>query len=158
MENATKALLIAAAVLIAIVLIAVSIKILSSTSGVTEQVDSVSNAMAASVFNSQYLPFVSNSTTGSQAKALTYKIMSNNSTVSSASRFSADKHQIYLNYYDNKQEPKVRYDHKWKQADLQTIYDTISNTANYKITVTDCGIYSGGYYKGYVVCMTIKKI
>ncbi|MBO5413184.1 MAG: hypothetical protein J6A29_02625 [Clostridia bacterium] len=157
MENATKALLIAAAVLIAIVLIAVSIKILSSTSGVTEQVDSVSNAMAASVFNSQYLPFVSNSTTGSQAKALTYKIMSNNSTVSSASRFSADKHQIYLNY-DLKSTTGVEYPHKWKQSDLQTIYDMISNTANYKITVTNCGIYSGGYYKGYIVCMTIKEI
>ena len=57
MENATKALLIAGSVLIAIVLIAVGIKILGSTSGTVNQVESVSNAMEKSIFNSQYTQF-----------------------------------------------------------------------------------------------------
>lgn len=57
MENATKALLIAGSVLIAIVLIAVGIKILGSTSGVTEQVGQVSNSLETSIFNSQYTQY-----------------------------------------------------------------------------------------------------
>ena len=57
MENATKALLIAGSVLIAIVLIAVGIKILGSTSGVTEQVGQISNSLETSIFNSQYTQY-----------------------------------------------------------------------------------------------------
>lgn len=57
MENATKALLIAGSVLIAIVLIAVGIKILSSTSGITDEVDGLSTTMEASIFNSQFTQY-----------------------------------------------------------------------------------------------------
>ena len=57
MENATKALIIAGSVLIAIVLIAIGIKILSSTSNVTKQVDDTSKALEISVFNSQFLQY-----------------------------------------------------------------------------------------------------
>lgn len=57
MENATKALLIAGSVLIAIVLIAVGLKILGSTKGVTDQVDDVSSIMETSIFNSQYTQY-----------------------------------------------------------------------------------------------------
>ena len=54
MENASKALLIAASVLIAIALIAVGIRILSSTKGTTEQVDKVATGLEISMFNSQF--------------------------------------------------------------------------------------------------------
>lgn len=57
MENATKALLIAGSVLIAIVLIAVGIKILSSTSGITNEVEGLSTTMEASIFNSQFTQY-----------------------------------------------------------------------------------------------------
>ena len=57
MENATKALIIASAVLIVLVLIGVSLKVLGSTRGVTEQVDASATVMEASVFNSQFLKF-----------------------------------------------------------------------------------------------------
>ena len=57
MENATKALLIAASVLIVIVLIAIGIRILSATNGVTNSVDDVSEAMGISVFNSQFTKY-----------------------------------------------------------------------------------------------------
>lgn len=156
MENATKALLIAAAVLIAIVLIGVGIKILSSTSGVTERVDSVSEAMASSTFNSQFLCFVSNSTSGSQAKALVSRIISNNSAVSSSTSFSATKHQVYVNLYPLS---GANSTHQWKASGLQKIYQKISDTSKYKISVTTtCDTFSGGYYNGYIVCMTIREI
>ena len=73
MENATKALLIAGAVLIAIVLIAVGIRILSSSQGVTNEVDKVSDAMGKSVFNSQFTDY-EGTQTGAQVKALLNKV------------------------------------------------------------------------------------
>ena len=57
MENATKALLIAGSVLIVIILIAVGISILSSTSGVANEVGSTSEAVEISVANSPYTDF-----------------------------------------------------------------------------------------------------
>lgn len=74
MENATKALLIAASILIAIVLIAVGIKVLSATSGVTDSVDQVSTAMGASVFNSQFEAFEGRQT-AAEVKALISKVL-----------------------------------------------------------------------------------
>lgn len=73
MENATKALLIAASILIAIVLIAVGIRVLSSTSGVSDSVDYVSDAMGVSIFNSQFEAYVG-SQSASQVKALITKV------------------------------------------------------------------------------------
>ena len=72
MENATKALLIAASILIVIVLIAVGIKILASTQGVTDRVDEVSDIMAPAVFNSQFTDY-EGTQTGAQVKSLLNK-------------------------------------------------------------------------------------
>lgn len=58
MENATKALIIAASVLIVIVLIAIGIKLLGSSQGVTNEVGEVSDAMGKSTFNSQFTDYV----------------------------------------------------------------------------------------------------
>lgn len=69
MENATKALLIAAAVLIVIVLIALGIRILSATTGVSNSVGEVSDAMGKSVFNSQFTKFTGTQS-ASEVKAL----------------------------------------------------------------------------------------
>ena len=57
MENATKALLLAASVLIVIVLIAIGIKILGSAQGVTNSVEGVSQTMEISIFNSQFTKY-----------------------------------------------------------------------------------------------------
>ncbi len=74
MENATKALLISAAVLIAIVLIAVSIKILSSTQGVSEEVGSVTDATGKAIFNSQFTDY-EGTQTGTEVRALLNKVV-----------------------------------------------------------------------------------
>ena len=74
MENATKALIISAAVLIAIVLIAVGIKILSSTQGVTNEVDKVSDAMGKSVFNSQFTDYEGTAVKGSEVREVLNKV------------------------------------------------------------------------------------
>lgn len=85
MENATKALLIAGSVLIAIVLIAVGIKILGSTSGTVNQVESVSNAMEKSIFNSQYTQF-EGAQKGTAVKKLINQAKTYNATVKDAKK------------------------------------------------------------------------
>lgn len=85
MENATKALLIAGSVLIAIVLIAVGIKILSSTSGTVKQVETVSTAMEKSIFNSQYTQF-EGAQKGTAVKKLINQAKTYNATVKDANR------------------------------------------------------------------------
>lgn len=74
MENATKALLIAASVLIAIVLIAVGIRILGSTNGVTNEVEKVSGAVGVSVFNSQFTDYTGIQSSA-EVKALLSKVV-----------------------------------------------------------------------------------
>lgn len=72
MENATKALIIAASVLIVIVLIAVGIKILGSAQGVTNDVDRVTEATGQAYFNSQYTDYAGIQK-GTQVKAVLNK-------------------------------------------------------------------------------------
>lgn len=72
MENATKALLIAASVLIVIVLIAVGIRILGSSQGVTNEVGEISDTMSVSTYNSQFTDYVGTQT-GAQVKSVLSK-------------------------------------------------------------------------------------
>ena len=74
MENASKALLIAAAVLIAIVLIAIGIKVLSSSQNLTSGVGETAESTAISIHNSQYTDFIGIQT-GTQVRALLSKVI-----------------------------------------------------------------------------------
>ena len=154
MENASKALLVAAAVLIAIFLISLAIMIVNSNSGITDQANSTLASAEVSSFNNQFSLYFSNSTSGTAAKSLTSAILQNNSTIKSK-KFSPDDHHIYLNLYP-KGESKIT--HKWKAADLRKINNKISNTAKYKITATKCVSYPGGYYNGYLICISITEL
>ena len=88
MENASKALLIAGSVLIAIVLIAVGLKILGSTSGVTKQVDTVSKTMEASTFNSMFSQYTGGTISGTRINSLISLVLSSNA--------SNNKHKIKI--------------------------------------------------------------
>ena len=79
MENATKALIISASVLIAIVLIAIGIRILGILKPTTEQVGKVSNSLEVSVYNSQFVNYEGNQK-GDAVKALLRLIKQNNIT------------------------------------------------------------------------------
>lgn len=80
MENATKALLIAAAVLIVIVLIAIGMKIVDSSSGATDQVDSSIITTETSTFNNKFLAYVGTNKTRAQVLSLLNVAIANNST------------------------------------------------------------------------------
>ena len=60
MENASKALIIAGAILIAILLISVAVLIINSTSSITDRVGAQSNTMEAQAFNQKLLAYMNN--------------------------------------------------------------------------------------------------
>lgn len=78
MENATKALIMAGAILIAILLIGVGILILRSTSGMEGHVDSVSSAMEVKTFNSQFEQYIGNNIPAVQVKSLISTVKASN--------------------------------------------------------------------------------
>ena len=57
MENASKALIIAGAILVSILLITFGVMIMSSTGGTQDTVKQQSDSMAIQSFNSQFLPY-----------------------------------------------------------------------------------------------------
>ena len=83
MENATKALLIAAAVLIVIVLIALGVALLNSGSDVTGQAKSVGESTAVQTFNGQFTAYLGERQNASTVRALlTIVKASNNNSAS----------------------------------------------------------------------------
>lgn len=159
MENATKALLIAASVLIVIILIAVSIKILGSASGVSDQVDTVSSSLESSMFNSQFTSYFGDRVPGSQAKSLVSKIIINNS--------QNPNHVVLCNILEKQSGSWTRIGaaHTKDQPNisgLQNIYNLIDDNAVYKIGVAyNCGHYgsTNGYHTdGYIACIAIYKV
>lgn len=70
MENASKALIMAGAILIAILLISAGLIILNSTKGVQEQSSRASKTMEVGVFNSQFTKYCGDRVLGSKVKDL----------------------------------------------------------------------------------------
>lgn len=80
MENATKALLIAGSILIAILLIAMGVKIFNSTSGTAKSAQSTMDATEVAMFNNKWLKYVGNNKNKSTAISLLNDVIVNNST------------------------------------------------------------------------------
>lgn len=78
MENASKALLIAGSVLIAILLIAVGMKVFNSTSNTTDSAKTTMEATAIATFNNKFIPYIGTSKSGSQVRSLINVVMSSN--------------------------------------------------------------------------------
>lgn len=93
MENATKALLIAGSVLIAILLIAMGVKILSSTSGTTESTQKVMDATAVNTFNSQFASYAGQQS-ATNIKALVQKVIVSNANNSKHIVYVYDYHKL----------------------------------------------------------------
>jgi len=78
MENASKALVIAGAVLLSILLISIGILIFNSTGTVTDQVKSQSESMAIQTFNSQFTPYEGSGKTASEIRSLKSAVNASN--------------------------------------------------------------------------------
>lgn len=80
MENATKALIIAAAVLIAILLIAFAMKIFDSTAGTSEGVKTTMTATEIANFNRNFTQFQGKNKSPAVVKSLADKVIAHNAT------------------------------------------------------------------------------
>lgn len=80
MENASKALLIAGSILIAILLIAVGMKVFNSTSGTTDSVETTMSAAELTMFNKKFLSYVGANKSKAQVVSLLNTIISHNAT------------------------------------------------------------------------------
>ena len=78
MENASKALLIAGAILIVIVLIGIGVMIINSTGSMQDQVGSTSDTMAYETFNSQFTSYEGSGRSAAQIKSLVSKVNASN--------------------------------------------------------------------------------
>ena len=78
MENASKALIIAGSVLIAILLISLGLFIFKSTSGATDQTQKLGETLEVQQFNSQFLKYCGDSVKGSQVRTLCEVIIAHN--------------------------------------------------------------------------------
>ena len=125
MENASKALLIAGSVLIAIVLIAVGMRILNSTSGTTDSLETTMNATEIAMFNNKFIGYAGQNIPASKVRSLVNTTIASNATSDSIvcitlnndsntttidlstvlSWISEDKqYEVVLNYDDGKWE------------------------------------------------------
>ena len=88
MENATKALLMAGAVLIAIILIAVAVRTINSTKGTTESVQTTMSATEVATFNNKFAGYTGNSVPLAKVKALANLVIANNANSSHKVKFN----------------------------------------------------------------------
>lgn len=93
MENASKALIIAGSVLIAILLISLGLLIFKSTSGTTDQTQELGKTLEVQQFNSQFLKYCGTSVKGSQVRTLCEVIIAHNANSEDSKKvkiFSSD--------------------------------------------------------------------
>ena len=130
MENATKALLIAGSVLIAILLIAVGLRVFNSTRGTTEAAQTTMNATEVSMFNNKFIPYIGNKKTKADAISLINLAIANNST-------SNNKIQLIIYAVNDSGEGQASTfgSDSLKSLALQKVQKDISDTAKVKISI-----------------------
>ena len=80
MENASKALVIAGAILIVIVLIGIGVIVVNSTNGMEEQASSSADSMALQTFNSQFTEYDGKDVSASHVRSLISTIKASNAS------------------------------------------------------------------------------
>ena len=108
MENATKALLIAGAILIAILLITIGIKILNSTKGTVDSSQATMDATAITTFNSQFTGFLNKNLTIAQVSSLEQKIIASNA-VNKEHQINFSKNGAGAGIYKADYDPQTGY-------------------------------------------------
>jgi len=80
MENASKALIIAGAILISILLISVGIMIMNSAGDITDQAGAQTDSMALQSFNAQFTAYEGSGKSASQIRSLISAVNASNAT------------------------------------------------------------------------------
>ena len=113
MENASKALIIAGSVLIAILLISLVLFILKSTSGTTDQTQELGKTLEVQQFNSQFLKYCGDPVKGNQVRTLCEVVIAHNA---------------------NSKNNKVSIEGKENANDISAYRNGIKTSQNYAVT------------------------
>lgn len=96
MENASKALLIAGAIIVVLVIIAIGMLILNSSTGIFNRATSSMSDKEKTLFNQTFTMYVGSNVSGSQVRSLLQEVISNNNneenqeiTINSGDTFTA---------------------------------------------------------------------
>ncbi len=137
MENATKALLISASVLIAIIIIAIGIRLVGIGKGSVDQVDDLSNNLTSAMVNSQFESFEGKHIESVKVKQLVRRIITYNE------KNSSNKITVIFGTSSN----STSY-----QTDLEgNVIDNLEDNKTYKVSINDF------YGNGLISSMKIIK-
>ena len=136
MENASKALLIAGAILIAILLIAMGVKTFNSTKGTTDSIETTTDATEKAIHNNKFIPYIGENKTKSDAMSLANIVIASNASSGKT---------ISVNVINND-----LGDTEGNANGIMEAVSKLSSTGKYKITPS----YEGGYIRH----IEIKKI
>ena len=126
MENASKALLIAGAILICIVLISVGMLVLNSTTDVTDQVGDITTSQAAQSFNSNFTGYAGKQK-GSSVKQLLSTIATNNQV-----QANGGNHVITVEFIVGSDNITTS-----TSADISALMAKLTNSAQYYVKLTE---------------------
>lgn len=118
MENASKALLIAGAIIVVLVIIAIGMLILNSSTGIFNRATSSMSDKEKTLFNQTFTMY-EGTISGSQVKSLLQEVISNNN--------NPENGAITINSDDEKPTKSTEY----KKEDGTVV--TIKSAANYKV-------------------------
>ena len=105
MENASKALIIAGSVLIAILIISLGLFIFKSTEGTTDQTKKLGETLEVQQFNSQFLKYCGDSVKGSQVRTLCEVIIAHNANSSTKVTINNEENGTQI---DSKVKTKIK--------------------------------------------------
>lgn len=117
MENASKALIIAGAILISIILISVGIMVVQSAGGIVGTGTSKMNQQEIQAFNSEFLNY-SGSQKGSSVKSLIQSVISNNAT------------------YKDEEDKIISVKDQTSGTELSKLMNGIQASKNYNVEIT----------------------
>ena len=139
MENASKALLIAGAILICIVLISVGMLVLNSTTDVTDQVGDITTSQAAQSFNSNFTGYAGTQK-GSSVRQLLGAIATNNDTNNAGHVIAVSTTNVGNNALSNDN----------NASNITAKMSDVVNSATYTVQITAMN-------EGYVSAISISK-
>ena len=109
MENASKALIIAGSVLIAILVISLGLLIFKSTSGTTDQTQKLGETLEIQQFNSQFLKYCGDFVKGSQVRTLCEVIIAHNANSKNTVSINGNVNANDISSYRNGIKPNKNY-------------------------------------------------
>ena len=141
MENATKALLVAAAILISILLVSIAVMTFTSTSGLAEQGEAIRMTQEAYTSNSRFSIYFGDKVPGSDVISFLQLVIVNNSQTDNPIKIDSGGHKV-------------------TSDEIQTIINSINRSSYYRINLTStCTEFPGGFRNdGHYGCITIKKV